>query len=123
MKIRSLVEETDDFRIWTKRKDNPLSPPWVSPISGFRDLSSKSKFLTVFPEGYILGTPLNVDVTLPGTVFENLNRAGATSDSVSRTWAAGAESLTFQIGAVVPDPSSLGLLVLGGAMALRRKRR
>ena len=26
---------------------NPLSPPWLPPISDFRDLSSKSKFLAV----------------------------------------------------------------------------
>tara|TARA_B110000444_G_scaffold216185_1_gene214498 strand:+ start:133 stop:327 length:195 start_codon:yes stop_codon:yes gene_type:complete len=25
----------------------PLSPPWVPPISGFRDLSTKRKLLTV----------------------------------------------------------------------------
>jgi hypothetical protein len=81
----------------------------------------------IVPRNYASGSTLNGSGTYVGSTFASL---GATPGTYLYTWGTGAnaDSLTLQIGtAAVPEPSSLALCGIAGAIGLtvarvRRKR-
>jgi hypothetical protein len=75
------------------------------------------------PEGYVSGDFLSGTATWTGETFASL---GLTPGSYKYTWGSGinADSLTLNIGAAVPEPSTFVVMISTGAlMALLRARR
>jgi hypothetical protein len=64
------------------------------------------------PQGYVSGSPLSSTDTYSGQTFSSL---GLTPGTYTWTWGTGshADSLTVQIGATIPEPTSLVLGTLG----------
>ena len=82
--------------------------------------------LVLVPEGYLSGSSLSDTSTYDGATFASL---GVTPGTYEWTWGTGADAdnFTLQIGpvAVVPEPASLPLLVMGLAglgMVVRTRR-
>jgi hypothetical protein len=101
-------------------------------VSGYSDGTERSATLTV--EGFYLGgslgaTVFNVDVDFSHAVISTLNVNIAGADEVRFTGSGGAtprnafDNFVWSESEAVPEPSALGLLVLGlaGVGAVRRK--
>jgi hypothetical protein len=73
------------------------------------------------PRGYVSGAPLSGTSTWSGQTFSSM---GVTPGTYVYSWGAGAtaDTLTINVGAAVPEPSS-SLLGLVGALSLLRRRR
>jgi hypothetical protein len=76
-------------------------------------LNASGSFLLGVPSGYVSGSLLAGAATFPGTT---LSAIGATPGTYVWTWGSGAtaDSLTLQVGAAAPEPSTI--LTLGGAL-------
>jgi hypothetical protein len=75
----------------------------------------------IVPRGYVSGAPLSGTSTWSGQTFSSM---GVTPGTYVYSWGAGAtaDTLTINVGAAVPEPSS-SLLGLVGALSLLRRRR
>ena len=101
-----------------------MSGPTSLPVTGFRAASSSSgdiigvenyfgSFLLIVPFSYVSGSALAGTATFSGAT---LSAVGATPGTYVWTWGSGAtaDSLTLQVGAAAPEPSTI--LTVGGAL-------
>jgi len=80
--------------------------------------------LLVVPHGYLSGTPITNSATFDNTTIAEL---GLTDGTYTFSWGGGltADDVVVNIGPVsaVPEPMSVGMLGIGGATLLLRRRR
>jgi len=102
-----------------------MSGPASLPVTGVRGASSSSgdligvedyfgSFLLIVPSSYVSGSALAGTATFSGALAD----VGATPGTYVWTWGSGAtaDSLTLQVGAAAPEPSTiltLGVALLG----------
>jgi hypothetical protein len=84
-------------------------------------LSSNNELRLRAPSGYVSGNPLMSTSTWDDATFSSL---GVTPGTYVWTWGSGANAGSFTLRAGVPEPATLGLMVLGllGAVFAGRKR-